>query len=351
MFNYLKNFFQRYFFEEEQYAALFIILTFLVFLYFFGGILAPVLISIFFAYMFNGILVNIEKRGFTRLISLSITLLVFFLTYLAIFLILPLISRQIVLLIAEIPQIVDSVNLFFKDLIASNPELSSSNELNQAFSNALSFLPNLIEGVLRQLNSGFSAVMNALLYLIIVPILVFFFLKDKEVFLGYLSSLLPRKRELLSKIWIDLDEQLYGYLKGKGLEMVIVTAITWAIFYIQDVNYAFILASLIGLSVLIPFVGAILVTIPVLLIGLFQWGLETEFYIYFLSYLVIQALDGYVLMPLLLGREVNLHPAVIMVAVLIFGGIWGFWGLLLAVPIATFIRAIYTSWPKKEVEI
>jgi putative permease len=197
------------------------------------------------------------------------------------------------------------------------------------------------------LNSGFAAVMNALLYLIIIPFLVFFFLKDKDIFIGYLKILLPRKRDLLSIIWNDLNIQLYGYLKGKGLEMLIVTIATGLVFYLQGVNYSIILAILVGLSVLIPYVGAILVTIPVLLIGLFQWGLDSSFYIYFASYLLIQVLDGNVLMPLLLGREVKLHPVLIITAVLIFGGIWGFWGLLFAIPIATFLRAILVSWPTK----
>ena len=130
--------------------------------------------------------------------------------------------------------------------------------------------------------------------------------------------------------------------------MLIVALVTGIIFYLQGVNYSIILAILVGLSVLIPYVGAILVTIPVILIGLFQWGLDSSFYIYFVSYILIQALDGNVLMPLLLGREVKLHPVLIITAVLIFGGIWGFWGLLLAIPIATFLRAIFVAWPKKE---
>ena len=130
--------------------------------------------------------------------------------------------------------------------------------------------------------------------------------------------MLPKKKNLLTKIWKDLNIQLYGYLRGKGLEMIIVALVTGFVFYFQGVNYSIILAILVGLSVLIPYVGAILVTIPVVLIGLFQWGLDSSFYIFLTSYLIIQALDGNVLMPLLLGREVKLHPVVIITAVLIF---------------------------------
>ena len=224
----------------------------------------------------------------------------------------------------------------------------SSNQLDKVLADAFSYIPTLFQNALLQLNSGFAAVMNALLYLIIVPFLVFFLLKDRDVFMNYVKILLPKKRNLLSKIWDDINIQFYGYLRGKGLEMIIVALVTGLVFYFQGVNYSVILAILVGLSVLIPYVGAILVTIPVVLIGLFQWGLDSNFYIFLTSYIVIQALDGNVLMPLLLGREVKLHPVLIITAVLIFGGIWGFWGLLLAIPIATFLRAILIAWPTKE---
>jgi putative permease len=187
-----------------------------------------------------------------------------------------------------------------------------------------------------------------LINIILIPILVFFFLKDKKEMLGYVTFFLPKKKILLSKIWIDLDVQLFGYVKGKALEMVIIGFVTSTVFWFLGVNYSLILGILVGLSVLIPLFGAILVTIPVLSIGLFQWGLDTSFLIFTVAYFVIQILDGNVLFPVLMGNEVNLHPVIIILAILVFGGIWGFWGLLLAVPLATLIRAVYKVWPKKE---
>ena len=346
MINFLKNFFDRYFYDDEQYAALFILSIGIVILYFLGGIIAPVLVSILIAYILNGLMSFMEEKGNSRILSLSVTLFVFGLFYLSIFLFLPFLSRQILLLVSDIPQIYESVNLFLSNQLSGYA--IQSNQLDEVIINAFSYIPTLFQNALLQLNSGFSAVMNALLYLIIVPFLVFFLLKDRDIFMNYAEILLPKKKNLLTKIWKDLNIQLYGYLRGKGLEMIIVALVTGFVFYIQGVNYSIILAILVGLSVLIPYVGAILVTIPVVLIGLFQWGLDSSFYIFITSYLIIQALDGNVLMPLLLGREVKLHPVVIITAVLIFGGIWGFWGLLLAIPIATFLRAIMVAWPTKE---
>ena len=346
MINFLKNFFDRYFYDDEQYAALFILSIGIIILYFLGGIIAPVLVSILIAYILNGLMSFMEEKGNSRILSLSVTLFVFGLFYLSIFLFLPFLSRQILLLVSDIPQIYESVNLFLSNQLAGYP--LQSNQLDEVIINAFSYIPTLFQNALLQLNSGFSAVMNALLYLIIVPFLVFFLLKDRDVFMNYAEILLPKKKNLLTKIWKDLNIQLYGYLRGKGLEMIIVALVTGFVFYFQGVNYSIILAILVGLSVLIPYVGAILVTIPVVLIGLFQWGLDSSFYIFITSYLIIQALDGNVLMPLLLGREVKLHPVIIITAVLIFGGIWGFWGLLLAIPIATFLRAIMVAWPTRE---
>ena len=346
MINFLKNFFDRYFYDDEQYAALFILSIGIIILYFLGGIIAPVLVSILIAYILNGLMSFMEEKGNSRILSLSVTLFIFGLFYLSIFLFLPFLSRQILLLVSDIPQIYESVNLFLSNQLAGYT--IQSNQLDEVIINAFSYIPTLFQNALLQLNSGFSAVMNALLYLIIVPFLVFFLLKDRDVFMNYAEILLPKKKNLLTKIWKDLNIQLYGYLRGKGLEMIIVALVTGFVFYFQGVNYSIILAILVGLSVLIPYVGAILVTIPVVLIGLFQWGLDSSFYIFITSYLIIQALDGNVLMPLLLGREVKLHPVVIITAVLIFGGIWGFWGLLLAIPIATFLRAIMVAWPTRE---
>ena len=346
MINFLKNFFDRYFYDDEQYAALIILSIGIVILYFLGGIIAPVLVSILIAYILNGLMSFIEEKGNSRILALSSTLFVFALFYLSIFLFLPFLSRQILLLVSDIPQIYESVNSFLSNQLEGYA--LQSNQLDEVIINAFSYIPILFQNALLQLNSGFSAVMNALLYLIIVPFLVFFLLKDRDIFMNYAEILLPKKKNLLTKIWKDLNIQLYGYLKGKGLEMIIVALVTGFVFYIQGANYSIILAILVGLSVLIPYVGAILVTIPVVLIGLFQWGLDSSFYIFITSYLIIQALDGNVLMPLLLGREVKLHPVVIITAVLIFGGIWGFWGLLLAIPIATFLRAIMVAWPTRE---
>ena len=143
-----------------------------------------------------------------------------------------------------------------------------------------------------------------------------------------------------------MNGQLFNYVTGKFIEMLIVASISYILFASLGLPYAVLIAILVGLSVIIPIFGAILVTIPVVLVGLYEWGLTQNFYWLLGLYLAIQMLDGNVLVPLLFSNRNNLHPVVIIISVLFFGGIWGFWGLFFAIPLATFIKAIINSWPE-----
>ena len=348
MYDYLKGFFRNYFYEEEQFAALFLLIIASILLYFVGSTITPIFVSILVAYLLNGVMTLFEQKDYSKRLSFYFTFTIFLIFYFFILLSLPYVTGQIASLINELPAIVAFVENLLNDLAFRYPNFFTTEQVEEIFASSASFIPSIAEQVLIQLNTGFSAIMNALVFLILIPILVFFFLKDKSEMLSYFTYFLPNKRSLLSQIWSDLNIQLFGYVRGKALEMLIVGSITTIAFLILGVNYSIILGILVGMSVLIPLFGAILVTIPVVAIGLFQWGLDTPFYIFLITYFLIQILDGNVLFPLLMGNEVNLHPVLIILSILVFGGIWGFWGLLLAVPIATLIRAVFKVWPKKE---
>ena len=348
MFDYLKGFFRNYFYEEEQFAALFLLIIAGVLLYFIGSTITPIFVSILIAYLLNGVMNFFEGKNYSKKTAFYFSFTIFLVFYLIVLVSLPYVTGQIASLINELPAIVAFVQNLFDNLIIRYPNFFTTEQVEEIFASSTSFIPSIAEQVLIQLNTGFSAIMNALIFLILTPILVFFFLKDKSEMLSYVTYFLPNKRILLSQIWSDLNTQLFGYVRGKALEMIIVGSVTTLAFLILGVNYSVILGILVGMSVLIPLFGAILVTIPVVAIGLFQWGLDTPFFIFLFVYLLIQILDGNVLFPLLMGNEVNLHPVLIILAILVFGGIWGFWGLLLAVPIATLIRAVFKVWPKKE---
>jgi len=207
----------------------------------------------------------------------------------------------------------------------------AANYLPRLVGLSLSTIPNLI---------------TLLVYLIIVPLMVFFMLKDRKTLWESWLTLLPTRRRLLTDIGAEMNQQIANYIRGKVIEILIVGSVSFVAFELLGLNYSALLALMVGLSVLIPYIGATVATVPVALIALFQFGVGPHFYTVVVVYLVIQMLDGNVLVPLLFSEAVNLHPIFIIIAVLFFGGVWGFWGVFFAIPLATLVKAVYNAWPK-----
>ena len=181
--------------------------------------------------------------------------------------------------------------------------------------------------------------------------MVFFFLKDKDLILGWLGDFLPDERRLVRTVWSDLDVKIASYVRGKFIEIILVWASTYIAFAFMGLNYAMLLSLLVGLSVIVPYVGATVVTIPVALVGFSQWGMSSQLGYLIGIYAFIQFLDGNLLVPLLFSEVVNLHPIAIIVAVVFFGSLWGIWGVFFAIPLATLVQAIIKAWPAHEVAI
>ena len=344
MQNLFNKFISRFFSNEESvYFAILLFISFF-FILFFGNILLPVIVSIVIAFLLNGLLKTLAQMNLSYRLSLSITLLVFFGFYLSLFLALPSLGTQINNLLQNLPTIVNT----FQSTLTEMNDYFSEEDLELIFSNLSNQINSLLGSALGQLAGTISLMFNAILYAIMIPLMVFFFLKDKDQLLPLASVILPKENDFMQSVFSEMNDQLFNYVTGKFLEMIIVGSVSYALFAILGLPYAVLIAILVGLSVIIPIFGAILVTIPVVLIGLYEWGLSDNFYWLLGIYLVIQMLDGNVLVPILFSNRNNLHPVVIIIAVLFFGGIWGFWGLFFAIPLATFIKAIINSWPEPE---
>ena len=282
------------------------------------------------------------RFNISQKLSLSITLIVFFGFYLSLFMALPSIGTEINNLLQNLPTIVSS---FQQTLIEMNNYFSEE-DIDQIFANLSNQISVLLSSALGQLAGTVSLMFNAILYAIMIPLMVFFFLKDKSILLPFASIILPKENGFMQSVFTEMNDQLFNYVTGKFIEMLVVATASYILFASLGLPYAVLIAILVGLSVIIPIFGAILVTIPVVLIGLYEWGLTENFYWLLGFYLLIQVLDGNVLVPILFSTRNNLHPVVIIIAVLFFGGIWGFWGLFFAIPLATFIKAIINSWPE-----
>lgn len=335
---------------NPQVVALTLIVVLLgVMIWLFGKILAPLLGSLVIAYLLDNIATRLRHRGVPHMLAVLLVFTLFIAVLWACFFwLVPLLTRQMAQLFQQVPFMVAEVQKALLKLPQDYPNFISEQQIKEMFSGFSSELIRWGQHLLSFSVASLMTLITLLVYLIVVPILVFFLLKDKEMLISWIAGFMPKDRRLSHEIWLDVDRQIGNYVRGKFVEILIVGLVAWIAFRFFGLQYALLLAVVTGVSVLIPYVGATVVALPVALVAYFQFGLAPDFYYVLLAYGIIQFLDGNVLVPLLFSEAVNLHPVAIIAAILFFGGVWGFWGIFFAIPLATVIQAIIRAWPREE---
>jgi putative permease len=349
MLDIFKKWYERYLFEEESILLLVLISLSIVAFMTIGDILAPVLAALVLAYLMQGLSSQLQRHGLPQWFGFTISFMVFVGVFFGVTLgLLPLAWRQLLSLAGEMPGMLEKGRSLLGALPERYPDILGEGQLGQVVVMAQAELAGLGQTLVTKSLATIPGILTLMLYMILIPIMVFFLLKDREKMLAWASGFLPNERPLLRKIWTEMDMQVANYARGKVLEIIVVGVVSYGAFAWMGLNYAALLGLLVGLSVIVPYIGAAIVTLPVVMVGFFQWGFASEFYYLFLVYCIIQGLDGNVLVPLLFSEAVNLHPVAIILAVLFFGGIWGLWGVFFAIPLATLIKAIINAWPTQK---
>ncbi len=349
MLEIFKTWYHRYLSEEESVLLLVLLIVAVVLLMTIGDILAPVLAAIVLAYLAEGLSKQLQRIGLPHWLGVTISYLVFVGVFFGVsFALLPLAWRQMLSLLSQLPNMLEQWQQLLSVLPDWYPHLLTAEQLVSFVSMARGELAGLGQAVITRSLASIPGLFMVMVYLILIPEMVFFFLKDRDQMLGWLGGFLPAERPFLRRIWSEMNAQFASYVRGKMLEILIIGFVTYCAFTWLGMDYAALLGLLVGLSVIVPYIGATLVTLPVVMVGFFQWGFSAEFYTMFAVYMVIQILDGNVLVPWLFSEAVNLHPVAIIIAVLFFGGIWGLWGVFFAIPLATLIKAIINAWPTSE---
>jgi len=338
----------RHFTDPQTVIFAFILIVGAAMIFVLNAHLMPILIAIIIAYLAEGMVAWLHRVNLGRTTSASIvTAMMVTAILLTFFVLLPLLSRQISELIRELPQMLSQGQRLLLRLPEEYPDLVSAQQIEEMLTLARVELTSMGQRVVSISLSSVVGVITFMVYMILLPLMVFFFLKDKAMILGWLSNFLPEERRLLRTVWAELDIKIASYVRGKVIEVLIIWLASYVAFALMGLNFAMLLSLLVGLSVIIPYVGATLVTIPVALIAFFQWGFTSEFGWLMAIYAFIQFLDGNLLVPLLFSEVVNLHPVAIIVAVVFFGSLWGVWGVFFAIPLATLVQAILKAWPSE----
>ncbi|ORM76702.1 AI-2E family transporter [Pantoea eucrina] len=347
MLSLLFHWYKRRFSDPQAIGLLAILLAAFCILFFFSGLLAPLLVALVLAYLLEWPVVRLQRIGCSRSWATSIVLILFAgILLIMVLIVAPVAWQQGINLTRDLPNMLNKLYVSAAALPQRFPALVDAGIIDIIVENLRSRLTGLGESLVRYSLASLVGLMTLMIYLVLVPLMVFFLLKDKEQMLNAVRRVLPRNRGLAGTVWKEMNQQITNYIRGKVLEMVVTGVVSWIAFLVLGLNYALLLAVLVGVSVLIPYVGALAVTLPVIGVGLFQWGLSSDFWTLMVVYLVIQALDGNVLVPVLFSEAVNLHPLVIILSVVIFGGLWGFWGVFFAIPLATLVKAVVRAWPE-----
>ncbi len=351
MLKVLKSLARKYFSDDEAIILLFLLVFATLVVIYLGNVLAPVIAAVVIAFILQGLVSRLRQWGLSQRASVVIVYVLFLGCMIGFSLgLLPLIWTQMTSLVGEMPHMFQAGQQMIERLPFQYPHLLSVATIDDLFKQLTGEAAHITQRVLSLSLRSIPDLFAWIIYLVLVPILVFFFLKDRILMQAAISRLLPHKRPLMERIWREMNLQFANYVRGKAAEILIVGGATYIALKVMGVHYAALLSMLVGLSVVIPYIGAAVVTVPVVMVSLFQFGLSSHFLWVMIIYTVVQAIDGYVLVPLLFSEVNNLHPVVIIVAVLVFGGIWGLWGVFFAIPLATLLKAVLFAWPVRREE-
>ncbi len=346
MLKLFSDWYTRKFSDPHAVTLVVLLICIALFIALFSNLLMPVFVAIALAFLLDLPVNKLMHSSMSRS-SATIVVVTTFLGFslLAVLGLMPLIWKQSSNLLQEVPYMITQGQGYLLTLPEKYPDFV---QVSQIESFLVMVNDNLLEWgqvALKASLNSISDIVALMVYLILVPLMVFFFLKDKTELMSSIAHFLPKERRMAIKVSQEMNQQILNYIRGKVIEILIVGTSTTIAFMFLDLQYALLLGVLVGLSVLVPYVGATVVTFPVMLVALFQFGLSSEFGYVMLAYGIIQALDGNVIVPLLFSEAVNLHPVVIIIAVIFFGGLWGFWGIFFAIPLATLVKAVINAWP------
>lgn len=349
MLRQFRSWYERHFSDPQVVILATVLLFGLGLIVFAGRILAPLIASVIIAYLLEGAVRILERHKLPRFAAVIVVFSLFLSLFISMMLLLlPLLAGQLSQLAQELPAIATKTQGLLLQLTERYPQIFSEQQVTELLISIRQNLTALGQQIVLMSLSSAVQLVTFLVYLVIVPLLVFFLLKDKAQILAWLLQFLPRERSLVNSVWSDVHAGIGNYVRGKCIEILIVWSVTYVVFALLGLPYAMLLSLATGLSVVVPYVGAVIVTIPVAAVAYVEFGVEPTFWYVVLAYTIIQFLDGNVLAPVLFAGVVNLHPVAIIAAVLIFGRVWGVWGVFFAIPLATLVAAVLNAWPTRD---
>ena len=333
------------------WIAFLVVLVLLLWL--FRGILLPFVVGAALAYLLNPLVNQLQKWGFNRALATSMVLLsVTAIVVSLFFMLVPMIGQQIVGLIQRLPGYVTDL----QELVARwSPEINEwlgperaaqvQASISDLARQALVFIATLPAELV---NIGLTGV-SVIGFTVLTPVVAFYLLLDWEGMIRGLQDLLPRETKgEINGILADIDDSMAGVIRGQGGVLLIDAAYYATALSALGLNFGLAVGIIAGLLSFVPFVGAVVGLGLSIAIALVQfWPNYWMVAAVAAVFLVWQFIEGNILYPKLVGGSININPVWLMFALLAFGALFGFVGLLLAVPLAAIVGVLVRYGVKK----
>lgn len=327
-------------------------IAFLLFLNIFSSIMLPFVAGMAIAYFLDPLADKLEDWGLSRVLATTIIMSLFSLVVvLAFLLIVPLLVSQITQLLQEIPSYIDKLQLLaetkgkalFGDIYDKYfNSTDTTDEITKQVGSIAAKIASIGSALVAKIWSGGMAFFSFISLLIVTPVVAFYLLNDWDRMLAIIASWVPlNHKKTVNSLTGDMSKVLAGFIRGQG-SVCIILAIYYAVcLSLVGLNFGLVIGIIAGIISFIPFVGAIVGLVLSVGLALVQFWPD-----YFLIGIVAvifaigQFLEGNILTPKLVGRHIGLHPVWLMFALFAFGVLFGFVGLLLAVPVAAMLGVL-----------
>ncbi|MHC5229787.1 AI-2E family transporter [Enterococcus sp. LJL99] len=313
-----------------------------------SAVFMPLLIAGFLYYMFEPVVLFLEKRGLPRLVGFLLSFIILVVLVLVVVMnIIPQLVNQFVELSQSLPDYVEKLSDWVTDLgkLDTLKGIDIQAELDKAnitISNIINFA---FVSVTNSVSKIVSMLMRFFILLFTVPFILFFMFKDGHKFLDALSQFFPKNiRKELRQTVREMNQTLSAYISSTVLDALIIGVLSFIAMTIFKQPYGLLLAVFCGATNIIPYVGPFIGAIPAILVGLFVSPWQALYMA--LSILVIQQLDGNLIKPLLMGKSLNIHPLTIILVLIAAGSVGGIIGMLICIPVYAVIKTLIVNLVK-----
>ncbi|EKT4466881.1 AI-2E family transporter [Pseudomonas juntendi] len=333
--------------DMRRWAWLGVALLVAVLLYCLHNILSPFLVGILLAYLADPLVDRLERLGLSRTWGVVVVFSLFALLFLALLLVLvPMLAKQLVRLYELAPQMLDWLQHVALPWVQGRLGLADGfwrfDKIKAAIGAHMGQTTDIVGVVVSQATASGLALLAWLANLVLIPVVGFYLLRDWDVMMAKLRSLLPRQREAqVMGLAGECHEVLGAFVRGQLLVMLALGLIYAGGLMLVGLELGLLIGLLAGLAAIVPYMGFIIGIGAALVAGLFQFGGDPYAMLGIVAvFMVGQALEGMVLTPLLVGDRIGLHPVAVIFAILAGGELFGFTGVLLALPVAAVIMVL-----------